>query len=106
MPYCNKALTNQLTRRLKPYLTLCEKVLLIRSRQYMEFPVILWYRKDSQEAGMPLVDFEWEDEPVHIEGVGRWFVANATDEEGQVYRIAIALKELEALARKKATGKV
>ncbi len=53
---------------------------------------------------MSLDNFEWEDEIVDISGVGRCFVGYARDEsDGQWYRIAIALSELEDLAKRKVT---
>lgn len=52
---------------------------------------------------MPLVDFEWEDEPQEVEGAGRCFVAYAKDSDtGQWYRVAVALRELEEVAQRKA----
>ena len=52
---------------------------------------------------MPLIDFEWEDAPEEIEGVGPCFVAYATDSDsGQCVRVAVALAELEDVARRKA----
>ncbi len=50
---------------------------------------------------MPLNDFEWEDEIIDIPGVGRCFVGYTKDADDQWFRIAIALSELEDLARRK-----
>ena len=49
---------------------------------------------------MALVDFEWDLEDV--EDVGLCFVAIATDTEtGELFRVAIAVTELEDLANRK-----
>lgn len=52
-----------------------------------------------------LVDFEWQDEPEEVEDAGLCFVAYARDSESdQWYRIAVALSELEDLAKRKAVS--
>lgn len=49
---------------------------------------------------MALVDFEWDLE--EVEDVGLCFVAIATDtESGELFRVAIAVTELEDLANRK-----
>ena len=49
---------------------------------------------------MSLVDFEWDLE--EVEDIGLCVVAIATDTEtGELYRVAIAVTELEDLANRK-----
>lgn len=50
---------------------------------------------------MPLSNFEWEEEIQDVDGVGPCFVGYARDDDnGQWYRIAIELRQLEELAQK------
>ena len=58
-----------------------------------------------EEKGLsmtPDIQFEWEDEIQEIPDVGPCFVGYMLDDtDGQWYRIAIALSELEELAKRK-----
>ena len=54
---------------------------------------------------MPLDNFEWDNEIQEIDEVGPCVVGYARDiSDGQIYRIAVALSELEDAANRKVLG--